>query len=223
MNTKFLLLILLLISCSPDNDYENYLSLYEEGEELSSGQLGTNSISQNAFGFEIDGLSFQEQAQFSSGNSFFNQSWVSSPASTTARDGLGPTFNARSCVNCHFKDGRGKPLTNGSISEGFLMRVSLTGQDTFGGPMAVPNYGTQIQDRSNIGIPYEAKVNVNYETINGTYPDGTEYALQKPVYNFIDEQFGPLSNVLTSPRVGQQTIGMGLINALPDSEILKFE
>ena len=97
-------------------------------------------------GFEIDGLTFQELAIFATGNSLFNQSWVSSPASTTARDGLGPTFNARACTNCHFKDGRGKPLFNGENSTGFLMRVSLPGQDAFGNANPVPNYNTQIQD-----------------------------------------------------------------------------
>ncbi|WP_136467396.1 di-heme oxidoredictase family protein [Flagellimonas onchidii] len=197
-------------------------TLYEEGEEFLSGSLGTNSTSANAFGFEIPGLTFQEQARFATGNSLFNQSWVSSPASTTARDGLGPTFNARSCAGCHFKDGRGKPLVNGENSSGFLMRVSIPGQDTNGGPLGVPNYGGQIQDRSNNGIPSEAKVMATYETISGTYPDGTTYELLKPIYNFSDEQFGLLTGVLTSPRVAQQTIGMGLISALPDSEILKY-
>ncbi|MUU79787.1 di-heme oxidoreductase family protein [Winogradskyella endarachnes] len=220
----FLLAITIgLTSCkSEDDNYSSVGDLYEEGEEYLTGTLGVNSTSANAFGFEIDGLSFTEIGQFSTGNSLFNQNWVSAPASTTARDGLGPTFNARACAGCHFKDGRGGPLVNGQNSDGFLMRISMPGQDIYGNNNPVPNYGTQLQDRANNDIPYEAKVNVTYEYINGEYADGTTYQLQKPIYSFSDEQFGSLAGVQMSPRVAQQTIGLGLVSALPDSEILQF-
>ena len=198
-------------------------SLYEEGEELLAGNLGVNATSGEAFGFEILGLTEIEQVKFGTGNSLFSQNWVSAPASTTARDGLGPTFNARACANCHFKDGRGSPLVNGQNSSGFLMRISLPGQDMNGNATPVPNYGGQIQDRSNFGIPFEAKVNVSYETITGAYADGTTYELRNPIYTFTEQQFGSLSGIEMSPRIGTQTIGLGLIDALPDSEILRFE
>ncbi|MBL7559755.1 thiol oxidoreductase [Olleya sp. YSTF-M6] len=220
------LIILTVISCKNDDNYidiQTPLDGYVDREELLTGALGVNSTSGNAFGFEIDGLSFQEQAKFATGNSLFNQTWVSSPASTTARDGLGPTFNARACANCHFKDGRGQPLVNGQNSSGFLMRVSLNGQDVNGDAIPVPGYGLQLQELANNSIQYETKVIVNYQIIEGTYPDGTTYQLQKPIYTFEDEQFGSLDGVNTSPRVGQQTIGLGLISALPDIEITKFE
>lgn len=216
------LIFLLSLSFGCKEDSGQYLAVYEEGEEFLTGNLGVNSKSSNAFGFEVPGLSFQDQAKFATGNSLFNQSWVSSPASTTARDGLGPTFNARACASCHFKDGRGKPLITGENTNGFLMRVSLDGVDAHGGPLGLPNYGAQIQDQSNRGIPHEAKIKVEYDTIIGRYADGTSYTLYKPTYTFYDENFGTIENVLTSPRVAQQTIGMGLISALPDSEILKY-
>lgn len=201
---------------------EKYVPVYEEGEELSSGSLGINSTSANAFGFEIPGLSIPEQSQFSQGNSLFNQTWLPSSEVSQDRDGLGPTFNAKSCASCHFKDGRGRPLENGGESRGFLMRVSQMGQDINGAPLGLDGYGTQIQDLSNEGIPFEAKVTATYEVINGTYPDGTEYELRKPIYSLEEAQFGSLSGVEMSPRVAQQTIGMGLISALPDNEIIKF-
>tara|TARA_B110000037_G_scaffold186635_1_gene216721 strand:+ start:1409 stop:2740 length:1332 start_codon:yes stop_codon:yes gene_type:complete len=197
-------------------------SLYEEGEEFLTGNLGVNATSGEAFGFEILGLTEIQQVSFGTGNSLFSQNWVSAPASTTARDGLGPTFNARACANCHFKDGRGSPLVNGQNSSGFLMRISLPGQDANGNAIPVPNYGEQIQDRSNFGIPFEAKVNVSYDNIYGFYADGTTYELRNPTYTFTEQQYGSLSGVETSPRIATQTIGLGLIDALPDAEILKF-
>ncbi|WP_255572458.1 di-heme oxidoredictase family protein [Cellulophaga sp. HaHa_2_1] len=220
---SILLITLCLFSCtSGDDNYITFEDLYEEGEEFLTGELGVNSTSANAFGFEVDGLTFTEIGAFSTGNSLFNQNWVSAPASTTARDGLGPTFNARSCAGCHFKDGRGSPLVNGEDSSGFLMRISLPGQDLFGNANPVAGYNTQIQDRANNGVDYEAKVNVTYEILNGAYPDGNTYELQKPIYSFSDEKFGSLEGILTSPRVAQQTIGLGFVNALPDDQILQF-
>jgi CxxC motif-containing protein (DUF1111 family) len=224
-NYLFVCISIIIVSCSDENNdsYVAVESLYEQGEELSSGMLGVNSNSNNAFGFEIDGLTFPEIARFATGNSLFNQSWASSPASTTARDGLGPTFNARACSQCHFKDGRGKPPINGQDSRGFLMRISLPGSNEHGGPLEVPHYGDQVQDLANNGIPIEAKVDVSYETISGSYGDGTSYELRKPIYQLTQAAFGALGSVLTSPRVAQQTIGLGLISALPDIEILKYE
>jgi CxxC motif-containing protein (DUF1111 family) len=214
---------LLLTGCSQNDSYIAVESLYENGEELLTGPLGVNSNSNNAFGFEIDGLTFPELAKFATGNSLFNQTWSSSPASTTARDGLGPTFNARACSKCHFKDGRGQPLTNNQESKGILMRISLPGSNGQGGPLGVPGYGDQIQEFANNGIPIEAKVDITYETILGTYGDGSSYELRKPIYNINETAFGTLSGILTSPRVAQQTIGLGLVSALPNSEILKYE
>lgn len=81
------------------------------------------------------------------GQLFFNQNWVTAPASTTARDGLGPFFNARSCAGCHFKDGRGRPPEfAGEIPTGFLLRLSLPGTDFHGEPLPEPNYGGQAGD-----------------------------------------------------------------------------
>jgi len=220
---SYILFLITLFNCAKDDENYHPIDLYKEGEELLTGPLGVNSTSGEAFGFELDGLTFAQQGQFSTGNSLFTQIWVSSPASTTARDGLGPTFNARSCTKCHFEDGRGSPLVNGKSSNGFLMRISLEGQGANGNANSVPNYGTQLQDLSNFNIPFEARVNVTYETISGQYPDGTLYKLQKPNYTIIEEQFGDINGVLMSPRVGPQTIGLGLVSALPDSEILKFE
>lgn len=215
---------LFIFSCSDDNDQEVYVPVYEAGEELSSGDLGLNLIGSNAFGFSVPGLDISGVSQFQQGNSLFNRSWVTATADIERDDdGLGPTFNAVSCSSCHFKDGRGRPLENSMDSRGFLIRVSRPGQDVNGGPLGLEDYGAQIQDLSIEGVPFETKVRVTFETISGTYPDGSTYELRKPVYTFEETQFEALSGVLTSPRVAQQTIGMGLISALPDSEILKFE
>tara|TARA_B110000902_G_scaffold64871_1_gene77033 strand:- start:1171 stop:2571 length:1401 start_codon:yes stop_codon:yes gene_type:complete len=213
-----------IISCNKDEAYIDLNNSYEIGEELSVGKLTTTLLGANAFDQAVPGLPINTDLLFFVGNSLFKQNWVSSPASTTARDGLGPTFNARACSACHNKDGRGLPLQNGDrFSAGFLMRISTEGTDTFGGPNAVTGYGTQIQDRANLGVYSEASVRIRYETIAGTFSDGAAYELKKPIYSIENENFGSLQNILTSPRVGQQVIGLGLVDAISTDDILLNE
>ncbi|WP_428740904.1 di-heme oxidoredictase family protein [Tenacibaculum sp.] len=214
------MVILMLFSCSTDDDYTPVYK-YESGEELSAGKLTTTILGANAFDQAVPGLSETDDILFFAGNSLFRQNWVSAPSSTTARDGLGPLFNARACSSCHDKDGRGKPIEVGQeFSTGFLMRISTLGVGENGGPNPVLGYGDQIQEHANFGIPFEAKVTVRYETINGAFADGEAYELQKPIYSIGEEQFGSLQDVLTSPRVGQQVIGLGLVDAIATEAIL---
>ena len=56
------IIITCLYSCSDDDYTATFKIEYEEGEEFLTGDLGVNSTSNNAFGFEISGLSFVEQA-----------------------------------------------------------------------------------------------------------------------------------------------------------------
>ena len=194
----------------------------DESEEYPGGTKNTVfDISENAFGHVSPGVTGLQELNFFVGNSFFNQNWVSAPASTTARDGLGPTFNARSCSGCHFKDGRGRPPTfNGENVTGFLMRLSLAGSDPHGAPNPHPAYGTQLNPQANVGIPPEGEVVINYAITNYTFSDGEPYSLQTPIYSFTNLNFGPLSGVLTSPRVGQHMIGLGLLGSIDEVDLL---
>ena len=102
----------------------------EQGEEYSGGAATVFDQSSNAFGQQVTGLSYDEGLYFFAGNSFFKQNWVTAPASTTARDGLGPLFQARSCSSCHGLDGRGQPPLNPyGESIGLLLRISMAGTD----------------------------------------------------------------------------------------------
>ncbi|MEM8488139.1 MAG: di-heme oxidoredictase family protein [Bacteroidota bacterium] len=196
----------------------------EEGEALSGGDVTIFDESVNAFGFPAPGLARQEELFFGVGNSFFNQNWVQSPASTTARDGLGPVFNARSCAGCHFKDGRGRsPAFDGESPTGYLVRLGVPGGLTpLGEPVADARYGTQIQDNSILGVETEATVILQYEEVAGTFGDGTPYVLRRPVLSFQDEAFGPIEGLAVSPRVANQMPGLGLLEAIPEASILAY-
>ncbi|MCB9195131.1 MAG: c-type cytochrome [Flavobacteriales bacterium] len=194
----------------------------DEGEQYPGGEQTAFIHSENAFGQPAPGLTGIDANFFYTGNSLFNQNWVAAPSSTTARDGLGPTINATSCSACHFKDGRGRPpLYYDEIATGFLLRLSIVGEDNYGGPMPDPNYGGQLNDGAIFGISREGQVMISYIEIAGTFPDGEAYSLRQPSYTFSELNFGPLSNdIMISPRVGNQMIGLGLLEAISLSDIL---
>ncbi|MCB0130731.1 MAG: c-type cytochrome [Caldilineaceae bacterium] len=194
------------------------------GEELSGGQTTIFNTTPNAFAQPAPGLERMDELLFFVGNSFFNQNWVTAPSSTTARDGLGPFFNSRSCAGCHFKDGRGRaPEFAGETPTGFLVRMSVPGQDLHYAPAPEPNYGDQFQDQAVAGVAPEGHIEIDYEELSGAFADGTPYSLRQPTYTLVDLAYGPLeSEVMFSPRVANQMIGMGLLEAIPDATLLSW-
>lgn len=177
----------------------------------------------NAFGLAAPTLTNEERRLFEVGDSFFTQNWVTAPASTDARDGLGPMFNAQACASCHLRDGRGIPASTGSGELGLLLRLSVPGDD--GEPAPHPVYGDQLQDRSINGVTVEGEVVITYEEIAGVYADGTPYTLNSPTYRIEAPSFGPLaegdeSGLMVSPRLAPQMVGMGLLEAIPEDGIL---
>ncbi|MEM8609099.1 MAG: di-heme oxidoredictase family protein [Myxococcota bacterium] len=175
--------------------------------------------------FAQPAANLEDRAPFFTGDSLFNQSWVTAPSSTTARDGLGPTFNSRSCAGCHFRDGRGRPpLEEGGTLESMLIRVSIPGAGPDGAVVPDPNYGDQIQIGALQGVPAEATVRVFWEEEAGEYGDGTPYSLRRPRYVYEDLAFGPLpSDLLESGRVAPIMIGLGLLDAITEDTLRSWE
>lgn len=216
------LVCLQFASCNKDDDYETLTA--EDREEYSGGEATIFIQSEESFGFSAVNLNFEEQSDFGIGNSFFRQSWVSAPSSTTARDGLGPFFNAVACSSCHFKDGRGRaPLFDGETARGLLLRLSIDGIEANGGSNPDPIYGHQLQDNAILGQTEKGKFSIVYQNINKTLADGTVIVLKKPIYQINNLGYGTLSiNVKISPRIANQIIGLGLLEAIDDNTILAF-
>lgn len=190
------------------------------------GKTTVFSNGRNAFSLPAANLSDAERTRFVVGNSFFKRNWVQAPASTTARDGLGPHFLARSCGGCHVQDGRAQPpdFHNPLAPQpfaGLLLRLSVPGTDAHGGPKHEPVYGDQFNTMGVHGVQGEGEVHLRYERIEGQYADGTPYTLEKPHYQLRNLAYGPMApDVMVSPRIAPQVIGLGLLEAIPEAEIL---
>jgi CxxC motif-containing protein (DUF1111 family) len=187
------------------------------------GETTRHSATRTSFSFPAPNLSRDERRTFEVGDSLFNQNWVTAPASTDGRDGLGPVFNAQACSSCHVLDGRGVPPTpeGGTVPIGLLLRLSVPGETPTGAPAEHPVYGGQLQDRSILGVQAEGTVEVTFERVDGTYADGTPYTLVAPTFGVGVPQFGPLgADTMISPRLAPQVIGMGLLEAIPEGDLI---
>jgi len=175
--------------------------------------------------FAQPAANLEDRAPFFTGDSLFNQAWVTAPSSTTARDGLGPTFNTRSCAGCHFRDGRGRPpLEPGGTLESMLIRISLPGAGPDGAVIPDSSYGDQIQIGSLQGVPAEATVRVFWEEEEGEYGDGVSFSLRRPRYEYEDLAFGPFpSDLLQSGRTAPIMSGLGLLDAIPEGTLRSWE
>jgi CxxC motif-containing protein (DUF1111 family) len=186
-----------------------------------SAALSVHDSTRDAFSLPMPGLSPAHLARFFVGNSLFNQNWVAAPASVSERDGLGPLFNARSCSGCHFKDGRGRPPEPAEPPRSMILRLSVSGPN---GPEPHPVYGDQLQTEALPGLPAEARLELQYEERSGRYPDGEPFSLRVPRYQLRDGAYGALPpELLLSARVAPATIGLGLLEAVPEAELLRRE
>ncbi|AOY00719.1 di-heme oxidoredictase family protein [Jeongeupia sp. USM3] len=204
-----------------------YETVFEAGEDLPGGVAATiDDHGKNAFSLPAPGLSEAQKTDFVVGNSFFKKAWVEAPSSTTARDGLGPHFIARSCGACHALDGRGAPPDfdrdiQAEQPMALLIRLSVPGTDAHGGPKPEPVYGGQFNNDAVGGVKPEGQVQIRYTGVGGRFADGTPYTLQKPDYTLTGLGYGPLhKDTMLSPRIAPQMIGLGLLEAVRVDDVL---
>jgi CxxC motif-containing protein (DUF1111 family) len=197
--------------------------------QLSGGATTVLDKSSNAFSLPANNLSILRRDNFFIGNAFFKQPWVIAPSSTSARDGLGPLFNSNSCQGCHVKDGKGHPpLTREDSFLSTLVRVSIPAETaeqqalvTTLGVVPEPNYGDQIQPNSIPALKGEATPRFEYEEISGQFKDGEGYTLLKPKLQLEQLNYGALHpKVQMSARVAPVMIGMGLLEAIPEADLV---
>ncbi|GIX42482.1 MAG: thiol oxidoreductase [Leptospiraceae bacterium] len=231
--TLLLLLILTLIeNCKKNQDNLELFALlflsntsvdprYEPGEEYSGGETTSFDVTTvNAFDHGASNLSRDRFLRFESGNSFFNTTWTN-PGSS-ARDGLGPFFINDSCRGCHIRDGVGSaPKLNEKINA-MTIQISLSnGIDSNGGPLPVPEYGLQLNNRDiyNNQKPEANPMVIGYDTKIITFPDGYQVILKKPIFN-LNFNYGEPADYVYSPRIAPKIIGLGLLAAIKEEDIL---
>ncbi len=194
-----------------------------QAQEFAGGAGTVDSDTPTAFSLPMKNVTREHRKSFSIGHSAFRQNWVTAPASVKSRQGLGPMFNANSCSSCHFQDGRGRPPEkNEEMFSSILVRLSVPGTDAHGAPNNDPHYGGQFHPRSILSVQPDGEVKIIYKEIKGKFDDGAEYSLLSPQLEFSKLAYGEFAkDIMFSLRVAPQVIGLGLLEAIPEKEILK--
>lgn len=220
-------LLSLLCACSPAEPEGAGLRAASP-EVLAGGATTVFDESANAFSLPAANLSISRRDRFSIGNSFFRNPWVIAPSSTRARDGLGPLYNTNTCQSCHVKDGRGRLPDGNEPMVSALVRLSIPAvtpeeRDIAQreGVLPEPVYGGQLNTLAIPGVNPEGRAILEYEYIAGKFADGTSYELRKPLLKIEQTAYGePHPGTMTSLRVAPGMIGLGLLEAIAEQDIL---
>jgi CxxC motif-containing protein (DUF1111 family) len=185
---------------------------------LSGGNTTVFDATLNAFSLAAPNLAGLSLARHEAGDVAFEIAFVPAPAA--ANGGLGPVFDNVSCEACHEGDGRGRPPLPGEQISSLLFRASVAGAGPHGGPNPVPGFGGQLQLRAISGFDPEINAVISYVERRGRFTDGTGFSLRVPRYA-LSGMYIPLpAGVLFSPRVAPAVFGLGLLEAVPEGDIL---
>lgn len=232
-------------------DYSSLSAPQLTPEENKPGGDTTVSIKPFA-SFELPAANLNNdlRPKFHAGKALANQPWIKAPTITTARDGLGPIYNARTCLTCHVKGGKGFiPADNKTPISSTLVRLSILEHlseeknkpDILkkSGVIPHPVYSDQIQGQSvslahqlrhsqkpgtlKHDVAPEAYVTINWSEQTFTYPDQHQVSLRKPEIEFNNLGYGPLGeNTLFSLRIAPMINGMGLIGLIAEEDIINL-
>jgi CxxC motif-containing protein (DUF1111 family) len=212
-------LLLALTACS-NSSAPNTAQLLDPN---SGGATTVHNATRRAFAQPAANLDVQQRARFFVGNAFFNSPWIVAPATAGARDGLGPLFNARSCDACHNNDGRGRPPEkDGERPVSLVVQFGTSAHTEHGEPGADPRYGGNLNPFAIGGVAAEGTIRIQHREVRGQFADGETYTLMAPTYVFEELAYGELGpDTKFSPRVAPAVIGSGLLEAIPEAQILE--
>ena len=205
--------VIILCACQTDDPLPEKI----EGE-AAGGATTIYMQSSKAFSTPAPNLTAENLESHLRGDVDFEAIFVSGNAPVNG--GLGPVFNNNSCVGCHVSDGRSAFPSNLDEMSGFFFKISVPGADEHGGPLGVPGFGTQFQHQSLYGYEKEGQMQVVWEEIAETLADGTTISLRKPTYSIRNTYMPMPSDVMISPRIAMPVFGLGLLEAIPEEDIL---
>lgn len=226
------------------NLFASDISLDYLNEAMSGGDttIILNGESIRAYQNPAVNLSSSHSDLHGKGDTFFSRSF--STQDSMDLKGLGPVFNNTSCIGCHTRDGRGAlPMSNSNNdwvqlkqNEAIFLRISIedgkninpSANNNWGAPTPVPNYSNQLFHLGNFDVRKDApgvgqaKVWMKFEFNTFKYPDGSEVILRKPIFKITDAYDDRIyqSDVRLSPRMGTPMIGLGLLEAIDEQDII---
>ncbi|MEM8489407.1 MAG: di-heme oxidoredictase family protein [Pseudomonadota bacterium] len=217
-----------------------HVPLLTPAEALPGGSGSVRFKPFASFELPVTNLPEAQRSFFHAGKALARQPWIKAPTTTDARDGLGPLYNARSCLGCHANGGRGSvPEQSDHPLFSAVLRLSVPGGDALIlGSTPDPVYGDQFQTQSialshqlrgripgrdpktDPEAPPEAQLFVDWIAKPYVYPDGEARSLRYPKLRIEDLGYGELhTDARTSLRVAPPMHGLGLLEAVDQRSI----
>lgn len=207
-------------------------------ERLPGGGTSIGIATGVSFSLPAANLPESKKPDFYAGRALAHQPWVRGQTTTDARDGLGPLYNARTCLACHANGGRGA-LPNDEtemVIDGVVLLGA--GSDPVQGAIPDPTYGTQLQSQSTSlahqlrhvrgveqanlrpGVRPEAYPYVRHHTTRFEYGDGEVIELRRPELVIKNHGYGAFARGITAAlRIAPPIHGAGLIDAIAQRDI----
>lgn len=199
--------------------------------ETLSGGLGSVSYNYSDNGLFMfqqphNNIGMQNMQRFVEGRRLIHTNFTNGAHNEPGNDrylpavGLqGARFNQSACIGCHVNNGRSPaPAALNQRLDSMSVRVATI--DASGQQLPHPQYGTAVQMNamSATGVPQNWGTGVRvagFETRSARLADGTMVELRKPTLAFD----GAVPAVV-SLRAAQPMIGAGLLEAIPEADIL---
>jgi len=165
------------------------------------------------------------QVDFAVGRSFFRNPWVEAPSATSARDGLGPLFNAISCASCHVASARGMAAVDGQSLLHYVVRLSVPGDKATGkaGFIAEPSYGGQLQNQAVDDVLPEGRAIIHYSDVIRRLANDEQIGLRQPSLTLDRLAYGEMvADVRRSVRLAPVLTGLGLLEAVSEQQLLAW-
>ncbi len=182
----------------------------------------TGNATREAYTQPIPALAESDRLKFFKGRSLVRQIWVIPPSENREIAGLGPLYNRISCIACHAGNGRGfAPSNPQEPMRAMLVRLSIPGTDTHGGPKPHPTYGGQLNENGVPGVAGEGRAEVHFSATTITLNCGEFVTLRKPGLKFVDLAYGEFApDTMVSPRIAPPIFGLGLLQAVAEADIV---
>ena len=211
-----LLVMIWFAACQPEE-----AKLPTEDEDvLLGGATSIDGAFINIFQQPASNLNEVELQHHLQSDIAFGDQFVTAP--NVINGGLGPVFNQASCEGCHVSNGRSPFPSAESDLRGLLFRLSMPGKGPHNEPLPVPDFGGQLQTKAVFGKSPEAKLSWQEVEEVRTYLDGEKISLRKFNYTFIQPYRNIPAEMLYSPRIAPPVIGLGLLEAIKESDIMSL-
>jgi len=173
----------------------------------------------------VNNIGITDLQRFVEGRRLFHTSFLDgqhsenptiNPPMTEHANQLGARFNSVRCLGCHALNGRSQaPSAGNKIS---TLSVLTAASSSATSMVPDPAYGMNIQQQAQDPNAADYSVSIqSYAPVVHTTAKGETFQLQKPVYGFK----GPVP-AQYSVRQAPQVIGVGLLEAVDESTILKL-